>query len=269
MAVTLWIALGLLAAASVLPKAYNSRFLSGSSGWIFLSIYWFMQPPSYIEIQDYFNAFLVVAAAIFALFIAYITFQARNNEEGGHEVLISLSRAASVGGLIYFLFVDVEFLNIGIISLVTNQTIWIVEQLGYPVAQVAWNQLAVGGLLPIEIILACTAIESIALFMGLISSATKATLSQKFKAFMISVPVIYSLNLLRTSLTASAYGLAWFGTPDESFHITEHFIAKIGSLAALFVISYTILKMLPEVTDMIDDIFKLLKIEFRKLARLN
>jgi archaeosortase A (PGF-CTERM-specific) len=265
----LWISLGLLAVASVLPRAYNPRFLFGGSGWVFLSIYWFSQPPSYIEIQDYFNAFLVVVAATASLFIAYITFQAINNEEDGYEVLISLSKAASVGGLIYFLFADVDFLNVGIISLVTNQTVWVVEKLGYPVAQVAWNQLAVGGLLPVEIILACTAIESIALFMGLISSATKATLSQKFKAFMISVPVIYSLNLLRTSFTASAYGLAWFGTPDESFHITEHFIAKIGSLVALFVISYMILKMLPEVTDMIDGTIKLLKIEFRKLARLN
>ncbi len=269
MTATLWIALGLLAIASVVPKAYSSRFLFGGFGWIFLSIYWFMQPPSYVEIQDYFNAFLVVVAAIFAIFIAYITFQARDKKDGGYEVFISLSKAASVGGLIYFLFADVDFLNVGIISLVTNQTIWIVEELGYPVVQVAWNQLAVGGLLlPVEIILACTAIESIALFTGLISSATKATLSQKFKAFMISVPVIYSLNLLRTSLTASAYGLAWFGTPDESFHITEHFIAKIGSLVALFVISYMILKMLPEVTDMIDGTLKLLKIEFRKLARM-
>ncbi|MFA4935645.1 MAG: archaeosortase A [Candidatus Methanoperedens sp.] len=268
MAVTLWFALGFLAIASVLPKHYNSRFLLGGLGWIFLSIYWFLQPPSYIEIQDYFNAFLVVVAAIISLFIAYITFQARDKKEESYEVLISLSRAASVGGLIYFLFADVEFLNIGIISLVTNQTIWVVEKLGYPVAQVAWNQLAVGGL-PVEIILACTAIESIALFTGLISSATRATLSQKFKAFMISVPVIYSLNLIRTSFTASAYGLAFFGTPEESFHITEHIIAKVGSMLALLVISYMILRMLPEVADMIDGTLKLLKTEFRKAARLN
>lgn len=268
MAVTLWIALGLLAAASVLPKHYNFRFLFGSFGWIFLSIYWFLQPPSYIEIQDYFNAFLVVVAAMVSLFIAYITFQARDKKEGGQEVLISLSRAASVSGLIYFLFADVDFLYTWIISLVTNQTIWVVEKLGYPVAQVAWNQLAVNGL-PVEIILACTAIESIALFAGLISSATDSPVSKKFKAFMISVPIIYSLNLIRTSFTASAYGLAFFGTPEESFHITEHIIAKVGSMIALLVISYMILRMLPEVADMIDGVIKMIRIEFRKLARHN
>lgn len=268
MSATLWIALGLLAIASILPRAYNSRFVFGSLGWIFLSIYWFLQPPSYIEIQDYFNAFLVIVAAVASLFIAYITVQARNKKEESYEVLISLSRAASVSGLVYFLFADVEFLNTGIISLVTNQTIWVVEKLGYPVVQVAWNQLAVSGL-AVEIILACTAIESIALFTGLISSATRATPMQKFKAFMISVPVIYSLNLIRTSFTASAYGLAFFGTPEESFHVTEHIIAKVGSMLALLVISYMILRMLPEVADMIDGTLKLLKAEFRKAARLN
>ncbi len=264
MTITLWISLGFLAIASVLPKAYNSRFLVGGFGWIFLAIYWFLQPVSYIEIQDYFNAFLVVVAAILSLFIAYITFQARNKKEESYEVLISLSGAASVGGLIYFLFADVDFLNVGIISLVTNQTIWFVEQLGFPVAQVAWNQLAVNGL-AVEIILACTAIESIALFSGIISSATGASLSQKFRAFMISVPVIYILNLIRVSFTASAYGFGWFGTPEESFHISEHFITKAGSLLALLLISYAVLKTLPEVSDMIDGIFKMMRIEFQKL----
>ncbi|MFZ2410832.1 MAG: archaeosortase A [Candidatus Methanoperedens sp.] len=265
MAAALWIALGLLAIASIFPRAYNSRFVFGGFGWIFLSIYWFLQPPSYIGIQDYFNAFLVIVAAIISLFIAYITFQARDKKGDGYEAINSLSRAASVGGLIYFLFADVDFLNTGIISLVTNQTIWVVEKLGFPVAQVAWNQLAVNGL-PIEIILACTAIESIALFTGLISSAAKAPLSLKFRAFMISVPLIYALNLLRTSLTASAYGLAWLGTPEESFQITEHILAKIGSMIVLLAISYAVLKMLPEVSDMIDGTVKLLKTEFRKLA---
>ncbi len=265
MAAVLWIALGFLVIASALPKPHNSRTVFGGFGWVFLSLYWFLQPPSYIGIQDYFNAFLVIVAAIISLFMASITFQARDSKGDGYQAITSLSRAASAGGLIYFLFADVDFLNTWIISLVTNQTIWVVENLGFPVAQVAWNQLAVNGL-PIEIILACTAIESIALFTGLISSAAKAPLSQKFRAFMISVPVIYALNLLRTSLTASAYGLAWFGTPEESFQITEHILAKIGSMIALLAISYTILKMLPEVSDMIDGTVKLLRIEFRKLA---
>jgi len=264
MTVILWISLGLLVIASLLPKSINSRFIFGGSGWVFLSIYWSMQLGRYIELIDYVNIILVIAATAASLFIAHITFQAKNNNKSGYEVFISLSRAASVGGLIYFLFAEVEFLNTWIISAVTEQGIWLIEKFDFPVTNVAWNQLAVNGLV-VEIILACTAIESIALFSGIISSATGATVARKLQAFMISVPVVYLLNIIRVSFTASAYGLSWFGTPDESFHISEHFITKAGSLLALLLISYMVLKTLPEVSDMIDGVVKMMKIEIRRL----
>ena len=264
MTVILWISLGLLVIASLLPKSINSRFIFGGSGWVFLSIYWSMQLGRYIELIDYVNIILVIAATAASLFIAHITFQAKNNNKSGYEVFISLSRAASVGGLIYFLFAEVEFLNTWIISAVTEQGIWLIEKFDFPVTNVAWNQLAVNGLV-VEIILACTAIESIALFSGIISSATGATVARKLQAFMISVPVVYLLNIIRVSFTASAYGLSWFGTPDESFHISEHFITKAGSLLALLLISYMVLKTLPEVSDMIDGVVKMMKTEIRRL----
>lgn len=180
-------------------------------------------------------------------------------------MFISLSRAASVGGLIYFMFAEVEFLNTWIISTVTDQAIWVTGKFGVPVAQTAWNELAVNGL-PVEIILACTAIESIALFTGIISSATSAPFARKLRAFIISVPIIYILNLQRLAFTASAYGFGWFGTPDESFHISEHIITKAGSLIALFIISYMVMKILPEVLDMIDSVVKTMRIEFRRMV---
>ncbi len=265
MTAILWVSLILLAVASVLPKTGNSRFLLGGTGWVFLSIYWSLQPGTYIEIQDYVNAFLVIAAAAVSLFIAYIILQSRNKKEGGYEVFISLSRAASVGGLLYFLFAEIGTLNTGIISTVTEQAIWVSGKFGVPVTQVAWNKFAVNGQ-AVEIILACTAIESIALFSGIISSAEGATAARKLRAFIISVPVIYILNLQRLAFTASAYGFSWFGTPAESFHISEHIITKAGSLLALFLISYMVLKTLPEILDMIDGVLKIMRIEFHRLT---
>ncbi|MCZ7397328.1 MAG: archaeosortase A, partial [Candidatus Methanoperedens sp.] len=74
MTAILWISLILLAAASILPKELNSRFVLGGAGWVFLSIHWSMQPGTYIELQDYVNGLLVMAAAAASLFIAYIMF---------------------------------------------------------------------------------------------------------------------------------------------------------------------------------------------------
>ncbi len=264
MTTILWISLILLAGASILPKAYNFRFIIGGAGWIFLSIYWSLQPETYLQIQDYVNVFLIIAAAVASFFIAYIMLRSWNKKESGYEAFISLSRAASVGGILYFLFAEIGFLNTGIISTVTDQAIWVTGKFGVPVAQVAWNKLAVNGN-PVQIILACTAIESIALFSGIISSATGAPAERKLRAFMISVPVIYILNLQRLAFTASAYGFGWFGTPAESFHISEHIVTKAGSLAALFLISYMVLKTLPEVSDMLEGIMKMMWIEFRRL----
>ncbi len=261
----LWIALGLLAAVSITPKTYKSRFITGSAAWAFLAVYWSTQPMSYIDSEDYVNAFLVSTAAALSFFIAYIIFRSRKKEEGDHEAFFSLSRAAAVGELLYFLFAEVETLNTQIITVVTTQAFWVTGQFGVPVVRTAWDELAVNGL-PIQIILACTAIESIALFTGIISSAGGAPFERKLKAFLISVPVVYALNLQRLAFTASAYGFGWFGTPDESFHISEHIITKAGSLAALFIISYMVMKILPEVSDMIDGVMKSITREFKRLA---
>lgn len=263
--VILWLALGLLSLGATIPKTYSSRFSFTGAGWIFLSLYWILQTGHYIGIKDYLNSFLVVVAAFISLFIAFITFRAGDREE--KEALISLSIAASVGGFIYLLFAEVELLNTGIISMVTNQAIWVIGNYGFPVERTSWDLLAVNGL-AVRIILACTAIESIALFTGLISSAKGAPLSRKLKAFMISVPVVYLLNILRVSFTSSAYGFAWFGTPEESFHISEHIITKIGSMLALLFISYMVLKILPEIADMIDGLWNMSRKHLQK-AGLN
>ena len=108
-----------------------------------------------------------------------------------------------------------------------------------------------------EIILACTAIESIALFFGLIVSV-RAPFKRLASAFLVSVPAIYILNLLRNVFVVNAYGMLWFGEPETSFYIAHTVIAKAGSLIALFLIAYAVLKILPEIIDMIDGIMNLI-----------
>ncbi len=267
MTVLLWLALILLIAATVISARYSFRFIVGGLGWVFFSIHWFTLPPGYLILDDYFNIGLVILTGLLCLFIAYIMFRARNEKDDKNkrgQILISLTRAVSVAGIIYFMFADIVFLNTWLISLVTGQVIWLLEKIGYPVIAIAWNRLAVNGQI-VEIILACTGIESMALFLGLVSSAKESQGSQKFKAFLISVPVIYILNLIRVSFTASAYGFAWFGTPDESFHIAEHMITKAGSTIALIGISYIVLKILPEVADLIDGLVTIMKTDLKKL----
>ena len=52
-------------------------------------------------------------------------------------------------------------------------------------------------------------------------------------------------------------GMTWFGDPEMSFYIAHTVIAKIGSMIALFFIAYAVLKILPEIIDMIDGLLNL------------
>jgi archaeosortase A (PGF-CTERM-specific) len=166
-----------------------------------------------------------------------------------------LTTASSIAGLSYFIFSEIPSMNSWIITTVTDQTVWVGSILGITISKLDWNLIAVNGY-KVEIILACTAIESIALFVGIIVSVN-APFKKLASAFIISVPVIYGLNLIRNVFVVDAYGMTWFGDPEMSFYIAHTVIAKIGSMIALFFIAYAVLKILPEIIDMIDGLINL------------
>ncbi len=291
----LWVSLSLLITASALPKKHMIyRFLVGGAGWIFFALHWATQSSHYLEIVDYVNVVLVLLFAIFCIFIGITMMklarklhdsgdnaseigeikegnEIREGTEGNERTeilemneaiqtrdmstLLTLTRATAISGLFYFPFANIAFLNTWIISMVTDQTVWLSELFGFGVIRVGWDLIELNGLL-VQIILACTAIESIALFSGLIFSV-KAPGKRVLKAFLVSIPVIYSLNIIRDAFVLVAYGEAWFG--EESFYIAHHVLAKAGSGIALLGISYVVLKTLPELLDMIEGIFNLVK----------
>lgn len=258
----IWLALGLLILSSFIPERHKSKLYLSGIGWLFFSVHWMLQWRHYYELEDYVNIFLTIFAAIFSIYIGYILIKQDRSLFGkinGIETLKSLSMmttAAAIGGLSYFIFSEIPLMNFWIIRTVTDQTIWIGSLFGIAITRLDWNLIAVNGY-KVEIILACTAIESIALFVGIIASVS-APFKRLAYAFLISVPVIYGLNLIRNVFVVDAYGMTWFGDPEMSFYIAHTVIAKIGSLIALFLIAYAVLKILPEIIDMIDGILNLL-----------
>lgn len=258
----IWLALGLLIAASFMPQNRLRPAVAGA-GWISLSVHWTLQWQHYFELGDYLNVLLTVLAAFFCLVIGVVLLRKDKSLPGninGISTMTSISMAstaAAVGGLSYFVFSEIPSMNEWIISTVTDQTIWLASVFGVMISRLDWNLVAVNGY-RVEIILACTAIESIALFTGLIASVN-APLRRLASAFLVSVPVIYSLNLIRNVFVINAYGMTWFGDPETSFYIAHTLIAKGGSLIALFAIAYAVLKILPEIIDMIDGILNLVR----------
>ncbi|AAM31097.1 archaeosortase A [Methanosarcina mazei] len=277
----LWVAVGLMIASSAIPRTSRVRKLIGGTGWGVFSIHWGYQPLHYIEVQDYANVALTFLFALFCLLVAYIMLREyrkgplvlKNNREVMHlpvssqtegdplDITSMLTSASALGALVYFPFANFSFLNTWIIGNVTSQVTWVLQYFGFPAYMKAWNMITLNGY-TVEIILACTAIESIALFMGLIGSV-RAPLTRLVPAFVVSVPVIYVLNLIRDIFVVVAYGEQWFGT--DSFIIAHNYIAKAGSGIALFLISYAVLKILPELLAMIDGLWVILSEELKYL----
>jgi archaeosortase A (PGF-CTERM-specific) len=116
---------------------------------------------------------------------------------------------------------------------------------------------------PVEIILACTAIQSIAIFAGL-TLGINAPLQRKLKALFLSVLPIYGLNILRNMFVVSAYYGQWFGSPLQSFDIAHGVIARIGVMISLIIIAYLVFIILPESLKLVEDFISYLRELFIK-----
>lgn len=95
-------------------------------------------------------------------------------------------------------------------------------------------------IIPVTVILACTALQSIMLFVGLFMG-TSAPLRKKLWASGIIAAVVYVLNLVRNT------GIIWFyGEGVMSFWVIHDAIGKGGSLLAMIGIAFGCFAWFPE-----------------------
>jgi archaeosortase A (PGF-CTERM-specific) len=95
-------------------------------------------------------------------------------------------------------------------------------------------------ILPVSIILACTALQSIMLFVGLFMG-TPASLKKRLWASAVVAVVVYVLNLVRNT------GIVWFyGQGEASFWMMHDVVGKGGSLVAMIAIAFAAFAWFPE-----------------------
>jgi archaeosortase A (PGF-CTERM-specific) len=245
----LWIALVLFIIAIAAPRKVTYQL--GAAGWVFFALHWAYQPVYYLAISDYFNVLVTLIVAVFCGYVGYMMWTKTD------DLTLLITKAAAIGGIFYFSFAELSSLNHVLIAAVATQTVLMLNFLGVPAVQAEWNVLTLNGA-PVQIILGCTGIESIALFLGVISCVS-APPRRKLAAFLISIPTIYVLNIFRNAFVLTATGNQWFGLPENSFYVSHAVIAKFGSLGALLLIAYLVFLILPELLDMVVGVFDLLK----------
>ncbi|WP_436910096.1 archaeosortase A [Halosimplex marinum] len=117
------------------------------------------------------------------------------------------------------------------------------------------------------ILIACTGIGSMAIFAGLIA-AVEAPLRRKLRALAVSIPVIYALNLGRNVMIAIGFGeqrfhlfpeliVSLFSLSDPrkvSYIVIDRIVAQSLSVVALVGITYLVVRELPEVLTVVEDL---------------
>jgi archaeosortase A (PGF-CTERM-specific) len=275
-AVVMAFGVGLLAATR--SRGVGRRITAGA--WALFGLFWLSLFPHFaFEQKSYIEGALALVALPACVYAGWLLLR-------GRDSLFVLSRAVAVMGLIYLPFETVPaFTAFGVavpapksvlIETVAAQTGVLINALGYDPAVMRGPQgyrntyqfVTDGGhRLRFSVVLACTGLGSMTIFGGLIA-AVDAPLRRKLRALAAAVPVIYALNLLRTTFIGVVFGnqymhvfvdevLFLFGATDPyrvSFFLSDRVISQGLALVALVGITYLVVRELPELLTVVDDV---------------
>lgn len=212
-------------------------------GWSLFAFFWSTQPNTlyFGEDGDIVNAFIAVVGVFILFYLAYNEWLSiRIKKE--LNCLNWAAGVAAIAGIIYFgieltplamwLREVVAVQSGGLLNLFTGEVIVDEVYISYKEAHIV-------------LIFACTAVQSMVLFVGMILPLAKINVKKKLYGLLITVVPIYFLNLIRNALViylTGEYGPEFFG-------IAHNYIGKGGSLIALILLLFIVIKILPEVFD--------------------
>ena len=253
--------------------------------WVGFGLFWLNSVPFWaFEHQSYVEAILALAGVPACFYAARELYDGRTS-------LFILSRAIAVMGFIYLPFETIPAISVGglalpaprrfLIEITTAITGWIISVAGYSPELVkngaaypaTFRWVLDGGdhVYNVSIVLACTGLGSIAIFGGLIA-AVRAPLDRKLRGLAVAIPIIFTLNVLRTAFISIVSGnqlMHWFpdvilflfGATDPyrvSFLISDRIISQLGAVVALMIITYLVVRQLPELLTVLEDVLYLL-----------
>ncbi|WP_053947659.1 archaeosortase A [Halolamina sediminis] len=251
-----------------------------ASAWGLFALFWLLLFPHFAFVhKSYVEGVLALVAVPACLYAGYLLW-------AGRDTLFLLSRSTAIMGLIYLPFETIPAMTVGglripaprqvLIEIVAAQTGFMMSLFGsnpelIPGPQGYQNTYEFvasdGQLLQFSVVLACTGLGSIAIFAGLIT-AVRAPLRRKLRALSVAVPIIYGLNLVRTTFIGIAFGeqllqifpnlvLTMFGGSDPyrvSWYVSDRIISQLLAVVALVGVTYLVVRELPEILTIIEDV---------------
>jgi len=248
--------------AFLLPTGYRKYF--AVVGWISAVMILFAKFPEYIDS----NNFMYPIAAFLGIPFLFILVPKllEENEQG-----FILSRMAAIAYLIFAPFAFIPALGDWLITVNVAQLEAVFQALGFSYVLVDWNMF-LADIYRVEIILACTGIQGIAIMLG-VAWAVPSTRRHKVLSFFAVAPVIYILNTARNSFVIMAYTGQWFPyLPEiasnghigsESFFWAHNVFAEMGALFVFIAIAWLLYSINPKLGDVMADVLDLFIREIR------
>lgn len=270
-----WVVVASFGASAIAQgrKEETARWLATGS-WVLFAAFWGLLVPHFAFTQQSpIEGVLSAVAVPASLYVAYLVWTDRRS-------FATITRAVAIMGVLYLPFEMIPLLKRTAIETVTIHTELLLASLGYDPVVITGPQgfrstfKFVGGgghVFTTTVLLACTGIGSSATVSGLVM-ALDAPLRRKLLGVGIAVPVIYALNVVRVAFIALAHGYQWFagfqrpvfllfGTENPymvSYLIADRVLAQSLSVVALVALTLSLLKILPEIAGVVDDLLFLL-----------
>ena len=270
--VMVFVALGLMGAGFVW-KDRRSHLLR-AAGWTLFALYWPFQAPEYFwptqsSEPDPINGWFTLLGPIFLVYVAWHEWKSYQWNEDP-EALRWFTGASFVAAITYFIIYELPGAQAWLIYHTAVQSGWMLSTI-FGVENVVIQDAAGeshiylngGTEYAVTVILACTAIQSIMIFVGAIA-CLKADTRRKWIGYAWTVPTIYVLNLFRNAGIVYGYKvLEWGMFGIDPFEWMHSWVGKVGSLIAMVFIALAVFSTLPELHSNILDLFDLRK---RKVA---
>ena len=249
-------------------------------GWILVGFYFFNDSRYYFEINDL--VLTIMTAFALPIAVALVIAEARSLTARDRAALNWARGCVAYAGGPYLLVAHIPWLSVLAIWFVASQVAMFLSftgtadiKLGNTYVntddgrQYLWEEwdgnkwfmtdgfaehpfqteliMADGGFIGINFVLACTALQSMIVFVGAIS-VLDVERKRRIRALLFTVPIIHILNLFRNA------GLIWMHRSYEGweylglsmFEFGHSYASRVVSLFAMFIMAIAMFELLPE-----------------------
>lgn len=277
--VLVFVALGLMGAGFLWKD--RRAHLVRAAGWTLFAFYWPFQAPEFFwptetSEPDPINGWFTLLGPIFLLYVAYHEVKSYQWREDPAALRWFLG-ASAVAATTYFVIAEAPGVATWLMYETARESAWLYNTVFFGGADRAYvsfdgeshiclpagagypSSRCPGASYAVTIILACTAVQSIMIFVGAIASL-RADAKRKWIGYAMTVPTVYVLNLFRNAGIVYGYiDLEWAMFGMDPFEWMHSYVGKIGSLLAMVAIALGLFAALPELHSNILDLFDLRK----------